>query len=122
MGGILNQHGSDRFEHDAHVLTHTPSHSKRTSYPPHPAIVGGGPGSPYNASGMQARDATGGDYFNSGGRDGKTHSYASSGAGAGPAPDRAVHSERNGFDRTSYPSYPAYPQAGVGARYLGRGR
>jgi hypothetical protein len=120
MGGILNQHGSDRFEHDAHVLTHTPSRSKRTSYPPHPAIVGGGPGSPYNAGGMQARDATGGDYFNSGGRDGKTHPYASSGAGA--APERAVYSERNGFDRTSYPSYPAYPQAGVGARYLGGGR
>jgi hypothetical protein len=125
MGGILNQHVSDRLEPGAHVLTHTPSHSKRTSYPPHPAIVGGGPGSPYSTSGMQARDATGGDYFNSGGRDGKTHSYASSRGGVlgvGVAPERTVYPERSGFDRTSYPAYPAYPQAGVGARYLGGGR
>ncbi|KAF2728914.1 hypothetical protein EJ04DRAFT_84306 [Polyplosphaeria fusca] len=114
MGGILNQHGGDRFEHDAHVLAHTPSthghanananaqyqppsaaaaaaaalanpRSKRESYPPHPAIVGAGPGSPYGRGAIEAREDTGG-YF--------------SGAAA-----------RSGSR-----------DAGVGARYLGGGR
>jgi hypothetical protein len=74
MGGILNQHRGEHFEHDAHVLTHTSSRSKRDSYPPHPAIVGAGPGSPYSRGAVQARtDAgagPGGDYFSSGGRNG----------------------------------------------------
>ncbi|KAF2682774.1 hypothetical protein K458DRAFT_488512 [Lentithecium fluviatile CBS 122367] len=74
MGGILNQHRGERFEHDAHVLAHTPSRSKRDSYPPHPAIVGAGPGSPYSRGAVQARIDAGagptGDYFSSGGRNG----------------------------------------------------
>lgn len=73
MGGILNQHRDERFEREAHVLAHTPSQharSKRDSYPPHPAIVGAGPGSPYTRGAVQARDDTGGDYFSSGGRHG----------------------------------------------------
>ncbi|KAF2442074.1 hypothetical protein P171DRAFT_60862 [Karstenula rhodostoma CBS 690.94] len=80
MGGILNQHRGERFEHEAHVVTHR---SKRDSYPPHPAIVGAGPESPYSRRDMQARDDTGGDgYF--------------------------AQRERGG--------------AGVGAKYLGRGK
>ncbi|KAF9699682.1 hypothetical protein EKO04_002598 [Ascochyta lentis] len=148
MGGILNQHGNDRFEHDAHVIAHTPSNSKRDSYkrdsyPPHPAIVGAGPGSPYNArGGMQARDDTsGGDYFSSGGRQPRPTSQSrgiSNGHYAppaperaapvpapvpAPAPERAVYPERGGYDRTSYPAYPSRNgNAGVGARYLGDGR
>ncbi|KAL1603850.1 hypothetical protein SLS60_005442 [Paraconiothyrium brasiliense] len=71
MGGILNQHRGERFEHEAHVLAHTPSRSKRDSYPPHPAIVGAGPESPYSRRDMQARDDTGGDgYFAQGARNG----------------------------------------------------
>ncbi len=151
MGGILNQHGNEEFEHDAHVLAHTPSKSKRDSYkrdsyPPHPAIVGGGPGSPYNArGGMQARDdTTGGDYFGNAGRQARPVSQSrgappSSNPYVPPAPERAapvpaavaeraVYAERSGYDRTSqsYPDYPAYPSrngnAGVGARYLRDGR
>lgn len=143
MGGILNQNGNDKFEHDAHVIAHTPSKSKRDpykrgSYPPHPAIVGAGPGSPYNArGGMQARDDTsGGDYFSSGGRQGRPASIskgASDGGYVAPVPivpertahvpERAVYAERAGYDRTSYPAYPSRNgNAGVGARYLGGGR
>ncbi|KAF1949466.1 hypothetical protein CC80DRAFT_540293 [Byssothecium circinans] len=72
MGGILNQHRGERFEYDAHVATHTPGRSKRDSYPPHPAIVGAGPGSPYSRGNMQARDDAGGQdgYFASEGRNG----------------------------------------------------
>jgi hypothetical protein len=143
VGGILNQHGNQKFEHDAHVIAHTPSHSKRDnekrgSYPPHPAIVGAGPGSPYNArGGMQARDDTSGDYFSSGGRQGRPISQ-SRGVANGhyappapertapapvPAPERAVYAARGGYDRTSYPAYPSRNgNAGVGARYLGDGR
>ncbi|KAF2790949.1 hypothetical protein K505DRAFT_377162 [Melanomma pulvis-pyrius CBS 109.77] len=94
MGGILNQHRGPHFEQDAHVLTHTPStaRSKRESYPPHPAIVGTGPNSPYSRGTVEARNDTGG-YFssrNSGG-----------GAAGGVVP---------------------VPNAGVGAKYLGGGR
>lgn len=87
MGGILNQHSHDKkWEQDAHLAAHTPStkRTKRESYPPHPAIVGAGPGSPYarhGPVGMQARDdttaAATGDYFSSGGRDGKTYPLSS---------------------------------------------
>lgn len=152
MGGILNQHGSDKFEHDAHVLAHTSSKPKqdsykRESYPPHPAIVGGGPDSPYNyRGGIQARDDTaGGDYFSSGGRHSRPTSQArpvSNGhqtlparakpelaplpqtSALEPSPERAVYAERGGYDRTSYPAYPSSRNgnAGVGARYLGDGR
>ncbi|KAF2831285.1 hypothetical protein CC86DRAFT_366683 [Ophiobolus disseminans] len=135
MGGILNQHRGDKFEHDAHVLTHTPSRSKRESYPPHPAIVGAGPGSPYSRDGMgmQARqDTTPGDYFASGGRDGQSYpsvaptSQAHTTAGAErSAPQVAEYAQapRGGYDRTTYPSYPSRNgNAGVGARYLGDGR
>ncbi|KAF3001882.1 hypothetical protein E8E13_005618 [Curvularia kusanoi] len=150
MGGILNQHGNDKFEHDAHVLAHTPSKSKRDSYkresyPPHPAIVGAGPDSPYNyRGGMQARDDTaGGDYFSSGGRHSRPTSQArpvsngqyahpsrtapapppAQSSALEPAPERAVYAERSGYDRTSYPAYPSRNgNAGVGARYLGDGR
>jgi len=136
MGGIINQHRSDKFEHDAHVLTHTSSRSKRESYPPHPAIVGAGPGSPYSRDGMgmQARhDAGPGDYFSAGGHNNQSHAPA-------PAPERTAleyaHRKapqtaeyaqipRAGYDRTSqaYPSYPSRNRnAGVGARYLGGGR
>lgn len=142
MGGILNQHGDETFEHGAHVLAHTPSTSKRDSYkresyPPHPAIVGAGPDSPYNyRGGMQARDDTsGGDYFSSGARQPRPTSQSrpvSNGHHAppaplraapapGPAPERAVYAERSGYDRMSYPA--AYPSrnsnAGAGAGYLG---
>ncbi|KAF1969051.1 hypothetical protein BU23DRAFT_513894 [Bimuria novae-zelandiae CBS 107.79] len=89
MGGILNQHRGEKFEHEAHVLAPTPSHgrSNRDSYPPHPAIVGAGPESPYSRRDMQARDDTGDDgYF--------------------------AHGAKNGRDG----------EAGVGARYLGRGK
>lgn len=148
MGGILNQHGNEKFEHDAHVLAHTPSKSKRDSYkresyPPHPAIVGAGPDSPYNyRGGMQARDDTsGGDYFSSGGRNSRptsqsrpashgqhdppVHQRAAAAPASAPlpAPERAVYAERGGYDRTSYPDYPSRNRdAGVGARYLGDGR
>ncbi|KAL5116920.1 hypothetical protein ACEQ8H_005137 [Pleosporales sp. CAS-2024a] len=135
MGGILNQHGGEKFEHEAHVLSHTPSRNKRDSYPPHPAIVGGGHGSPYSRGGMgmQARqDAGPGDYFSSGGRDSHpAHSSRGGQATAGaeqpkPRPITAEYAQmpRAGYDRTA--SYPTYPSrngsAGVGARYLGRGR
>jgi hypothetical protein len=132
MGGILNQHRDERFERDAHVLTHTPSthatqhnshhnshhsqhqsqhqsqhekgvrdhytsagRSKRESYPPHPAIVGAGPGSPYSrgaGGGVEPRNDTGG-YFAVGHRNGLP-----------PAPALGNNN------------------AGVGAEYLGRGR
>jgi hypothetical protein len=142
MGGIINQHRGDKFEHDAHVLTHTSSRSKRESYPPHPAIVGAGPGSPYSRDGMgmQARqDAGPGDYFSAGGRDGSyqppppapapvptSRNQATEGAER-KAPQTAEYAQmpRGGYDRTSqaYPSYPSRNgNAGVGARYLGGGR
>ncbi|RYN56431.1 Uncharacterized protein AA0114_g2966 [Alternaria tenuissima] len=138
MGGILNQHSHDKkWEHDAHVLAHTPSQkkAKRESYPPHPAIVGAGPNSPYSrdGGGLQARqDTAGGDYFTSGGRDGKTHPAIAPRHVVDPEytekpvqrADYAAQPQRSGYDRTS--SYPAYPQrngsAGVGAKYLGGGR
>jgi hypothetical protein len=150
MGGILNQHSHDKkWEHEAHVVAHTPSQkrSKRESYPPHPAIVGAGPGSPYSrdGQGLQARqDTAGGDYFSSGGRDGHSQPVnllTSRSANTHPAlhkpsPVEPEYAEkpvqradyamapRGGYDRTA--SYPAYPQrngnAGVGAKYLGGGR
>ncbi|KAH9873679.1 hypothetical protein IAQ61_004305 [Plenodomus lingam] len=152
MGGILNQHSHDKkWEHEAHILAHTPStkRSKRESYPPHPAVVGAGPGSPYSRdgpAGMQARnDIAGGDYFSSGGRDGKTYPSTIPGSRGHPAMhpiaerkpsisseyqtkpvERAEYAQpqRGGYDRTN--PYPSYPQrngsAGVGARYLGDGR
>ncbi|KAH7399303.1 hypothetical protein BKA66DRAFT_604937 [Pyrenochaeta sp. MPI-SDFR-AT-0127] len=147
MGGILNQHSHDKkWEHDAHVLAHTASQkrSKRESYPPHPAIVGAGPGSPYTreGQGLQARQDAGGDYFSSGGREGQAYPTSAAASRGGqytagtverkavPNPEyakpvqRAEYSQRSGYDRTS--SYPSYPQrngnAGVGAKYLGDGR
>lgn len=149
MGGILNQHSHDKkWEHDAHIVAHTPStkRSKRESYPPHPAIVGAGPGSPYSRDGMQARtDTAGGDYFSSGGRDGKTYPSSIPATRGHPAMhptaerkpsisseyqskpiERAEYAQpqRSGYDRTN--PYPSYPQrngsAGVGAKYLGHGR
>jgi hypothetical protein len=138
MGGILNQHRGEKFEHDAHVLSHTPSRNKRLSYPPHPAIVGAGPGSPYSRDGMgmQARQDTGpGDYFSSGGRDGHAvhPAVAQTERKYTPAaePDRTsrpitaeyAQMPRAGYDRTNYPAYPSRNgNAGVGARYLGGGR
>jgi hypothetical protein len=133
MGGILNQHRGEKFEHDAHVLAHTSSRSKRDSYPPHPAIVGGGPGSPYSRDGMgmQPRQDVGpGDYFSSGGRDAQVHPSAApsvhtTGGAERKAPILAEYAQapRGGYDRTSYPSYPSRNgNAGVGARYLGGGR
>lgn len=95
MGGILNQHRGATFEHDAHVAAHTPDRRKRESYPPHPAIVGAGPGSPYSRGGVEPRSDTTG-YFASGGRNGADGSRDGAGARAG--------------------------NAGVGARYLGNGR
>ncbi|KAF2855455.1 hypothetical protein T440DRAFT_504113 [Plenodomus tracheiphilus IPT5] len=152
MGGILNQHSHDKkWEHDAHIIAHTPStkRSKRESYPPHPAIVGAGPGSPYSRDGpvgMQARNDTGGgDYFSSGGRDGKTYPSSAPTSRGHPAMhptaerkpsisseyqtkpiERAEYAQpqRSGYDRTN--PYPSYPQrngnAGVGAKHLGDGR
>ncbi|KAF1836667.1 hypothetical protein BDW02DRAFT_596170 [Decorospora gaudefroyi] len=144
MGGILNHPVHEKkWEHEAHVPAHTPSQkrSKRESYPPHPAIVGAGPGSPYSrdGQGLQARQDTAGvDYFSSGGRDGKTHPInmvTNRSGNTKPAinPEYAekpvqradyAQPQRGGYDRTS--SYPAYPQrngnAGVGAKYLGGGR
>jgi hypothetical protein len=97
MGGIINQPRDPAWERDAHghhALPRTPSQQKkRESYPPHPAIVGAGPGSPYSRGCVEPRDdhshhhhhpgVSGGGYFGSGGRNGS---------------------------------------AGVGARYLGGGR
>jgi hypothetical protein len=150
MGGILNQHSHDKkWEHDAHVVAHTPSQkrAKHESYPPHPAIVGGGPNSPYSrdGQGLQARqDTQGGDYFTSGGRDGQSYPANMLTSRVHPAvaptvPKTAIDNEyaekpvqradyaapqRTGYDRTL--NYPTYPQhhgsAGVGARYLGGGR
>ncbi|KAH6638369.1 hypothetical protein C7974DRAFT_308441 [Boeremia exigua] len=139
MGGILNQHGDEIFEHDAHVLAHTSSKSKRDSYkrdsyPPHPAIVGAGPDSPYNyRGGMQARDDTaGGDYFSSGSRQPRPTSQTrpiSNGHFIHPTPQRAipapapapatasiraVYAERGGYDRMSYPAYPSRNGNGAG--------
>lgn len=139
MGGILNQHSHDKkWEYDAHVLAHTPSQkrSKRDSYPPHPAIVGAGPESPYSRDGpvrLQARnDTSGGDYFSSGPRtNSRSVSMPKPVAPAkndGIEPEYAVkpvqradYASRGGYDRTAaYPSYPS--RAGVGAKYLGNGR
>lgn len=147
MGGILNQHHDKKWEHDAHVLAHTESQkrSKRESYPPHPAIVGAVPGSPYSrdGQGLQARQDAGGDYFVSGGRDAPSAytptAPTSRGLPTAAAPERksgiepeyerkpvqrAEYAQRSGYDRTT--AYPSYPQrngnAGVGARYLGGGR
>ncbi|KAF2869546.1 hypothetical protein BDV95DRAFT_547996 [Massariosphaeria phaeospora] len=115
MGGILNVNlnparGDRSSALDAAAPAHASSsasaaaaasaaaRSKRESYPPHPAIVGAGPGSPYERRGLTSRDgptatagdrvqvAGGGDYFSSGGRNG------------------------------------AAASAGVGAKYLGEGR
>ncbi|KAF7445996.1 hypothetical protein PtrSN002B_006524 [Pyrenophora tritici-repentis] len=111
--------------------------SKRQSYPPHPAIVGAGPGSPYAkyGQGLQPRqDITGGDYFSSGGRDGQPHPAAVHPATAAAVHPAAVHPataprqavdpeynekpvqradyaqpQRSGYDRTAA-AYPAYPQ------------
>jgi hypothetical protein len=93
MGGILNQHRGHNFEQEAHVATHTPARNKRESYPPHPAIVGTGPNSPYGRGTLEARNDTG--YFDRGNGDG--------GAAGGVVP-------QSGRD------------AGVGAKYLGDGR
>ncbi|CAI6279431.1 unnamed protein product [Periconia digitata] len=68
MGGILSQHRGERFEHDAHVAAHTPTRSKRDSYPPHPAIVGAGPGSPYSRGHVQPRNDSSDGYFGNAGR------------------------------------------------------
>ncbi|OAL07307.1 hypothetical protein IQ06DRAFT_372303 [Phaeosphaeriaceae sp. SRC1lsM3a] len=120
MGGILNQHRGERFEQEAHVLAHTPSRNKRDSYPPHPAIVGAGPGSPYTreGGGLQARqDAAPGDYFSSEGRDGQSAERTR------PITAEYAQMPRAGYDRTSYPNYPSRNgNAGVGAKYLGHGR
>jgi hypothetical protein len=135
MGGILNQHRGEKFEHDAHVLTHAPSRNKRESYPPHPAIVGAGPGSPYSRDGMKPRQDVGqGDYFSSGGRDGSyqpaaapapsSRGHTTAGAERKP-PQVAEYAQvpRGGYETTAYPSYPSRNgNAGVGARYLGGGR
>ncbi|KAK1914855.1 hypothetical protein P3342_010845 [Pyrenophora teres f. teres] len=111
--------------------------SKRQSYPPHPAIVGAGPGSPYAkyGQGLQPRqDTTSGDYFSSGGRDGQPHPAAVHPAAAAAVHPAAVHPataprqavdpeynekpvqradyaqpQRSGYDRTAA-AYPAYPQ------------
>ncbi|KAH8732798.1 hypothetical protein GQ44DRAFT_754351 [Phaeosphaeriaceae sp. PMI808] len=137
MGGIINQHRGEKFEEDAHDLAHTPSRSKRESYPPHPAIVGAGPGSPYSRDGMgmQARQDTGpGDYFSSGGRSGEVNpppaptnrsNNASAERNVALKPQYAEYAQspRGGYDRTTYPNYPSRNgNAGVGARYLGDGR
>jgi hypothetical protein len=100
MGGIINQHRSPNFEHEAHVATHTPamSHrSKRESYPPHPAIVGTGPNSPYSRGTVEARNDTGSYFPRSNG----------GGSGAGSVVPPAGREGSN---------------AGVGAKYLGSGR
>jgi hypothetical protein len=127
MGGILNQHGGEKFEHEAHVLSHTPSRNKRDSYPPHPAIVGGGPGSPYsrNGMGMQARqDAGPGDYFSSGGGLAGHPALGSRGnTVAGAERPRPITAEYAAPPPKTYPDYPSRNgSAGVGARYLGGGR
>ncbi|KAJ4372211.1 hypothetical protein N0V83_003985 [Neocucurbitaria cava] len=134
MGGILNQHSHDKkWEHEAH------KRSKRESYPPHPAIVGAGPGSPYSRdgpAGMQARNDVAGDYFASGGRDAQSYptSAPTSRGGGGPTitttttvtpattkrtpvekeyavkpVQRAEYAARSGYDQRTS-SYPAYPQ------------
>ena len=118
-------------------LAATPSQrrAKRESYPPHPAIVGAGPGSPYtrDGQGLQARqDTAGGDYFSSGGRDAQSHpamaprqvvdpEYTEK---PGQRADYAAQPQRSGYDRTAA-AYPAYPQrngsVSTANRYLGSG-
>jgi hypothetical protein len=133
MGGIINQPRGEKHENDAPVGTHTTSvRSKRQSYPPHPAIVGSGPGSPYSRDGMQARhDTAGGDYFASGGRDGGQYHPSAASRGntaAGAEQPKPIVAEyagtpRAGYDRTTYPSYPSRDSnVGVGARQMGGGR
>ncbi|KAF2001288.1 hypothetical protein P154DRAFT_619607 [Amniculicola lignicola CBS 123094] len=143
MGGILNQHRDKHFEQEAHVLAHTPSTAarqgyahahhlhktdrerKRESYPPHPAIVGAGPGSPYRTGrggGVQARDD--GGYFGSGGRNG---SGAGTGNGGGTGmrsvSDGRTMSGGNGGAAAAVVSPGSTSmRAGVGAKYIGRGR
>jgi hypothetical protein len=100
MGGILNQHRGAHFEQEAHVAAHTPAmahRSKRESYPPHPAIVGTGPNSPYGRGTVEARNDTGG-YFSRG------HGSGNAAGGVVPVAGREGSS------------------AGVGAKYLGGGR
>lgn len=89
MGGILNQHRGEKFEHEAHVVAHETGRrpTNRDSYPPHPAIVGAGPESPYSRRDMKARDDTG---------------------------EAGYFAARPGVRESG--------SAGVGARYLGRGK
>ncbi|KAL5416190.1 hypothetical protein PMIN03_002229 [Paraphaeosphaeria minitans] len=114
MGGILNQHRDARFEHDAHVVAHRPASntrrdSKRDSYPPHPAIVGAGPESPYSRRDMQARDDTGVAVAAGGGGDGYFAQRERGGAGVGAKylgrgryADSEASSEGEGEDDRSF--------------------
>ena len=110
MGGILNQHRGEKFETDAHVN----AHRKRDSYPPHPAIVGAGPESPYSRRDMQARDDTGDGYFAVGR---KAEGYALE-QGQGQGHGHGQHQQQLGRPQ----GHGRAVSAGVGAKYLGRGR
>ncbi|KAF2118228.1 hypothetical protein BDV96DRAFT_569512 [Lophiotrema nucula] len=125
MGGILNQHQDRHFEKDAHVHAHQPSTNsrshKRESYPPHPAIVGAGPGSPYSRGGVEARDDSG--YFASGGRTGSQGREAAGGAvGGGYSTHTHTHAQHNPSSWERKTTSTGRADAGVGAKYLGQGR
>ncbi|KAF2750814.1 hypothetical protein M011DRAFT_474311 [Sporormia fimetaria CBS 119925] len=105
MGGILNQQRDPAWEHEVHNQGRTPQQRKRESYPPHPAVVGAGPGGPYSrgaGGGVEPRDNSVGGYF------------------------AGNHHHHHGSGSANYGGYPGgYPgggNAGVGARYLGGGR
>lgn len=117
------------------TATQSQRRAKRESYPPHPAIVGAGPGSPYarDGQGLQARqDTAGGDYFSSGGRDGQSHPAMAPRQVIDPEytekpvqrADYAAQPSRGGYDRTTA-TYPTYPQrngsVSTANRYLGGG-
>ncbi|KAF2281366.1 uncharacterized protein EI97DRAFT_410149 [Westerdykella ornata] len=75
MGGILNQQQRDpawerqqvHHGHGSHAAAAAAPQRKRDSWPPHPAIVGQGPGSPYSRGQLEPRDGHTGGYFASGG-------------------------------------------------------
>ncbi|KAF2132624.1 hypothetical protein P153DRAFT_393595 [Dothidotthia symphoricarpi CBS 119687] len=123
---ILTQHDDDA--HFDPALAH--QRSKRESYPPHPAIVGAGPNSPYKRGSldMQARDDTGagggaGDYFASGGRDVRASGHAPVEVVAAAVPVQVASSTASRGAMYSSAgveagrrAYPSYPSAGVGGR------
>ncbi|KAF2198118.1 hypothetical protein GQ43DRAFT_443633 [Delitschia confertaspora ATCC 74209] len=134
MGGILNQHRDKSFERDAHITAHTPatysgpmrsgSYSRRESYPPHPAIVGAGPGSPYSRMVSSSRTVSGnGDMpkvVSGGGVTPRAASGITPRAVSGARPASGVQAVSGGDYFSSGGGNRSV--SGGGARYLGGGR